>query len=110
MIRRGNAARKRQAELQKTRKISQINSVRFISPKQTRTCKYIDQIVATAPLSFFGGIEQSEEWAREELKLKAAENGANGLRIVDRIFDKGRGGFDETRLTLYGDIYKCSQW
>ena len=100
----------RKNENKKSRKTSQINSVRFISPEQAKTCEYINQIVATSPLSHFGGIEKTEEWAREELKAKAADNGANGLRVSDRIFDKGRGGYDKTRLTLYGDIYKCSQW
>ena len=100
----------RKNENKKARKTSQINSVRFISPEQAKTCEYINQIVATSPLSHFGGIEKTEEWALEELKAKAADNGANGLRVSDRIFDKGRGGYDKTRLTLYGDIYKCSQW
>ena len=102
--------KKRQAENTKARKTAQANSVRFISPEQAKTCEYINQIVATSPLSHFGGIEKTEEWAREELKAKAADNGANGLRVSDRIFDKGRGGYDKTRLTLYGDIYKCPQW
>ena len=109
-VTRKNDNKKRQAENIKARKISQTNSVRFISPEQAKTCEYINQIVATTPLSHFGGIEKTEEWAREELKAKAADNGANGLRVSDRIFDKGRGGYDKTRLTLYGDIYKCSQW
>jgi len=84
--------------------------VRFISPEQAKTCEFVTQLYATAPLSHFGGIEKTEEWAREDLKAKAADNGANGLRVADRILDKGRGGFDATRLTLYGDIYKCKQW
>ncbi|RLA10592.1 MAG: hypothetical protein DRQ52_11115 [Gammaproteobacteria bacterium] len=99
-----------QNDNKKARKISQTNSVRFISPEQAKTCKYINQIVATSPLSHFGGMEKTEEWAREELKAKAADSGANGLRVSDRIFDKGRGGYDKSRLTLYGDIYMCSQW
>lgn len=107
---RQNDKKRRHTENIKARKISQTNSVRFISPEQAKTCKYINQIVATAPLSHFGGIEKTEEWAREELKAKAADSGANGLRVSDRIFDKGRGGNDKSRLTLYGDIYKCSQW
>ncbi len=92
------------------RQVAANNSVRFISPEQAKICKYVTQIIATAPLSYFGGIEKTEEMAREDLKAKAADEGANGLRISDRIFDKGRGGLDKTRLTLYGDIYKCSQW
>ena len=86
------------------------NTVRFISPAQTKTCVYIDQISAMAGLSFFGGMEATEETANKRLKVKAAKRGANGVRISDRLFDKGRGGADQTRLTLYGDIYKCQQW
>lgn len=99
--------KKSERENKQTRQITANNSVRLISPEQAKTCEYITQIYATAPLSHFGGIEKTEEWAREDLKAKAAADGANGLRISDRIFDKGRGGFDMTRLTLYGDIYKC---
>jgi len=94
-------------QAQEIRESAAIDSVKFISPEQAKSCKYIDQIVATAPLSHFGGIEKTEEWARRELKSKAAGKGANGLRVADRLFDKGRGGADATRLTLYGDIYTC---
>jgi len=107
---RENRRRNSERQNKRERQVAAINSVRFISPEQAKTCKYVTQIIATAPLSHFGGIEKSEEWAREDLKAKAAADGANGLRISDRIFDKGRGGFDKTRLTLYGDIYKCPQW
>ena len=86
------------------------NTVRFISPEQAKKCAYIDQISAMAGLSYFGGMEATEEKANKRLKVKAAERGANGVRISDRLFDKGRGGADQTRLTLYGDIYKCSGW
>ena len=96
-------------ENKQARQVTANNSVRFISPEQAKTCEYVTQIFTTAPLSHFGGIEKTEEWAREELKAKAADNGANGLRVADRIFDKGRGGYDQTKLTLYGDIYKCPQ-
>ena len=89
---------------------AQANTVRFISPDQAKKCAYIDQISAIAALSHFGGMEAPEETANKKLKVKAAERGANGLRISDRLFDKGRGGYDKTRLTLYGDIYKCPQW
>jgi peptidoglycan hydrolase-like protein with peptidoglycan-binding domain len=89
---------------------AQAETVRFISPDQAQKCSYIDQISATAGLSFFGGMEATEESANKRLKVKAAERGANGVRISDRLFDKGRGGYDQTRLTLYGDIYKCSGW
>ena len=102
--------RKSGRQNEQTRQVTANNSVRFISPEQAKTCEYVTQIIATAPLSHFGGIEKTEEWAREDLKAKAANNGANGLRVADRIFDKGRGGYDQTRLTLYGDIYKCPQW
>jgi peptidoglycan hydrolase-like protein with peptidoglycan-binding domain len=100
---------KSEQENKQARQDAAKNSVRFISPEQAKTCEYVTQIFTTAPLSHFGGIEKTEEWAREELKAKAADNGANGLRVADRIFDKGRGGYDQTRLTLYGDIYKCPQ-
>lgn len=102
--------RKSERQNEQTRRMAANNSVRFISPEQAKTCEYVTQIFATAPLSHFGGIEKTEDWAREDLKAKAADNGANGLRVADRIFDKGRGGYDKTRLTLYGDIYKCPQW
>lgn len=99
--------RKNNQQAAEMRESAAIDSVQFISPEQAKSCKYIDQIVATSPLSHFGGIEKTEEWARRELKSKAAGKGANGLRVADRIFDKGRGGADTTRLTLYGDIYRC---
>ena len=104
--------KRRESERQnkQTRQVTANNSVRFISPEQAKTCEYVNQISATSPLSHFGGIEKTEEWAREDLKAKAADDGANGLRVADRILDKGRGGYDKTRLTLYGDIYKCPQW
>ncbi len=89
---------------------AQAKTVRFISPEQAKKCAYIDQISAMAGLSFFGGMEVTEEKANKRLKVKAAERGANGVRISDRLFDKGRGGADQTRLTLYGDIYKCKKW
>ena len=107
---RENKRRESERQNKEARQVAAKNSVRFISPEQAKTCKYVTQIIATAPLSHFGGIEKTEEWAREDLKAKAADDGANGLRVSDRIFDKGRGGFDKTRLTLYGDIYKCPQW
>lgn len=89
---------------------AQAKAVRFISPDQAKSCTYINQISAIAGLSFFGGMEATEETANKRLKVKAAKQGANGVRISDRLFDKGRGGADKTRLTLYGDIYKCPQW
>lgn len=109
-VSRENERKRIRQQKKQARQVAKTNSVRFISPEQAKTCKYVTQIIATSPLSHFGGIEQTEEWARKDLKAKAADAGANGLRISDRIFDKGRGGFDKTRLTLYGDIYKCSQW
>jgi len=101
---------KNEQQNEQTRQVTANNSVRFISPEQAKTCEYVTQIFTTSPLSHFGGIEKTEEWARDDLKAKAADNGANGLRVADRILDKGRGGYDKTRLTLYGDIYKCPQW
>jgi hypothetical protein len=84
--------------------------VRLISPEQAQKCTYINQVSAIAGLSFFGGMPATEETAMKRLKIKALKQGANGIRVADRLLDKGRGGADQTRLTLYGDIYKCSQW
>jgi hypothetical protein len=109
-ITRDGERRKNVQQNKEEKQVAVRNSVRFISPEQTKTCKYVTQIVATSSLSHFGGIEQTEKWARDNLKDKAAKQGANGLRVADRLFDKGRGGYDKTRLTLYGDIYKCPQW
>lgn len=86
---------------------AQANAVKLISPEQAQKCKYINQVSAIAGLSFFGGMQETEKTAMQRLKVEAAKQGANGLRIADRMLDKGRGGSDQTRLTLYGDIYKC---
>ena len=85
----------------------QADTVRFISPEEARSCEYINQVSATAGLSFFGGMPETEKTANQRLKVEALRNGANAVRIADRMLDKGRGGYDQTRLTLYGDIYKC---
>lgn len=86
---------------------AQANAVKLISPEQAQTCTYINQVSAIAELSFFGGMPETEKTAMQRLKIEAAKQGANGVRIADRLLDKGRGGSDKTRLTLYGDIYKC---
>ena len=86
------------------------DTVRLISPEQAQKCKYINQVSAIAELSFFGGMPETEKTAMKLLKIEALKEGANGVRVADRLFDKGRGGADQTRLTLYGDIYKCSEF
>ncbi len=86
---------------------AQADSVRYISPEEAKTCAYIDQVSVIAGLSFFGGMEATEATAKQRLKVAALKQGANAVRVADRLLDKGRGGADQTRLTLYGDIYKC---
>ncbi len=86
---------------------AQADSVRYISPEEAKTCTYIDQVSVIAGLSFFGGMEATEANARQRMKVAALREGADAVRIADRLLDKGRGGADQTRLTLYGDIYKC---
>lgn len=86
----------------------QVDTVRLISPEQAQKCSYITQVSAIAGLSFFGGLPETEETAMERLKIEALKKGGNSMRIADRQLDKGRGGADQTRLTLYGDIYKCT--
>ena len=90
--------------------VGQIDTVRLISPEQAHKCTYITQVSAIAGLSFFGGLPATEETAMERLKIEALKKGGNAMRVADRLLDKGRGGADQTRLTLYGDIYSCSEW
>jgi hypothetical protein len=83
------------------------DTVRLISPEQAKECTYVTQVSALSKLAFFGGMEKTEEFAMEKVKIKAIQNDANALRIAERLFDKGRGGADSTSLTLYADIYNC---
>ncbi|MCB1668315.1 MAG: hypothetical protein R3E73_15660 [Porticoccaceae bacterium] len=103
-------AKHTQEKEEQERLAAKADTVRAISPEQTKKCKYINQVSAMAELSFFGGMEATEKTAMRNLKIEALKQNANGFRIADRLLDKGRGGYDQTRLTLYGDIYKCSGW
>ncbi len=82
------------------------SQVRFISPEQVKTCKYVNQTSITENNSFFGQ-ESTEQNARARLMRIAASVDANAVRITDRLLDKGRGGYDKTRLSLYADLYRC---
>ncbi len=82
------------------------SQVRFISPEQVKTCKYVNQTSITENNSFFGQ-EVTEQNARARLMRIAASVDANSVRITDRLLEKGRGGYDKTRLSLYADLYKC---
>lgn len=99
-------ANKAQAEAEAQAKL---DKVRFVPTEQIADCEYINQTSAISQLSFFGGMEKTEENAKEKLKIKAVEMGADSIRISDRLFDKGRGGADSTNLTLYGDLYNCAK-
>jgi hypothetical protein len=88
---------------------AKLDKVRFVPSEQIGDCEYINQTSVISQLSFFGGMEKTEENAKEKLKIKAVEMGADSIRISDRLFDKGRGGADSTNLTLYGDLYKCAK-
>ena len=88
---------------------AEADTVRYISPDLAGDCEYLDQVSAIASLSFFGGMTATEKTARRKLQVEALRRGGDSLRIADRLLDKGRGGADQTRLTLYGDVYKCGE-
>ena len=85
------------------------DSIRFIPAQMASSCEYVDQVRATAGLSFFGGMDATEKTAEDRLKIEAVKVGGDSVHIADRLMDKGRGGADQTRLTLYGDVYKCGE-
>lgn len=86
---------------------AEAETVRYISPEMANDCEYLNQVSAIAGLSFFGGMEATEKTARRRLQVEALKIGGDSVRIADRMLDKGRGGADQTRLSLYGDVYKC---
>lgn len=83
------------------------NTVRFAPAGQVSECTFLGQVNATEDLGLVGGQAAMEAGAKRKLQVWAAGRDANTVHISDRQLDKGRGGYDQTRLTLYGDLYQC---
>lgn len=85
----------------------QASTVRIVPKAQVETCRYVSEANIVQTMSFFGGMQSLEEDARKKLRREAIKAGANTIEITDRLLDKGRGGADQTRLSLYGNLYDC---
>ena len=84
-------------------------AVRLGSGNYIKDCTYIDQVAHTESLDFLTGQSGTEAKAKWKLKRWAVRRGGDTLHITDRLWDKGRGGYDKTRLSLYADLYICKK-
>ncbi len=80
--------------------------VRFISETKAGECTYVNQTSITQNNSLLG-TQTTEQEAQKRLRDLAASVDANSVHITQRLLDKGRGGYDKTRLSLYADLYRC---
>lgn len=103
------AEEKAQASEARAAYAEKVAKVRLLGPKQIDDCEYVQQISVTEAMTFLGGQTGMENAAKLKLQQRAPAYQANGVRITDRQLDKGRGGYDKTRLTLYADLYACPE-
>ena len=80
--------------------------VRFVPESQVKSCKFVSQQQATTAVLSLGQ-QYAEASSTSKLMFAAASLDANTIVVADRNFEKSRGGYDKTRVTIYGDLYRC---
>lgn len=88
--------------------LQKASDIRLLSPSDTEDCQLLKQGSVTEDQHFLGQAH-TENAANAKLRQRAVAAGADAMRITDRQLDKGRGGYDKTRLTVYGDFYLCAK-
>ena len=85
--------------------------VRFISEKESEECEYLGEIVVEQKQAAYGGAKETENRAKERLRMQAVTTtiGGNALRITDRDRTERKGEHIPAKLILYADCFKCPE-